>query len=74
MIKSSIWKPPQSAKTTTAIPTTDVVDLDIKLEVLTKWIHKFPNPKKQIPNFHEIFDQSDSDENQIKRPRLSLIS
>ena len=50
----------QSAKTTTATPTTDVVDFEIELEVLTTWIHEFQKRKYQIPNFHEIFNQSDA--------------
>ena len=48
----------QSAKTTTATPTTDVVDFEIELEVFTKLILEFPNTKFRI--FTKIFNQSDT--------------
>ena len=49
----------QSAKTTTATPTTDVVDFEIELEVLTAHHMDSRIPNSQIANFHKIFNQSD---------------
>ena len=56
----------QSAKTTTATPTTDVVDVEIELKMLTTWIHEFQNPKFRI--FTKFLtNQILLDKNQIKR-------
>ena len=62
----------QSAKTTTATPTTDVVDFEIELEVLTTQSHEFQNPDF----FFEIFNQSDysSQQKSTNQTKLSLTS